>query len=241
MLLGVSLLLLCGCLPKNPPKESVDSRPEAPVQERLVRSAADAVTALRAESRYPGFAAALDRAEGVLIFPKYVRLGWILSVGGGSGVLLARDDFGKWSPPAFYHMGKGGYGFQAGVEGGSLVYLFFDRDYMLSGLDSGFDMGLDADVVALTTVDRTGVSRLATDRPVLLYVDMGGMYAGVSFSGGFVRPDAAANEAYYGTGNIAPRDVVLRWKHWRGDAAPLWEALGDGGQWDEAVSGQAAP
>lgn len=98
------------------------------------------------------------------------------SLAGGSGVLLGRDAFGQWSSPAFYEMGRGGFGMQAGISSGALVYLFFDRDYMLSGLDQGFDLAMDTDVVVFSSVDRTGVSKLATQRPVLLYSEMLGMY-----------------------------------------------------------------
>ncbi|MGE4293106.1 MAG: lipid-binding SYLF domain-containing protein [Desulfovibrio sp.] len=226
---ALALLLagaLCACVAAKPPAGSEASiAPDQGAQQRLVLDAAQAVAALRDESRYPGFADALKHAEGILIFPNYFRMGWMVNVGGGSGVLLARDAFGQWSAPAFYRMGKGGYGFFGGIEKGAYVYLFNDREYMLAGLDSGFDLGADVDVVALTTVDQAGVSRLATERPVQLYADMSGLYAGVSFSGGFVRPDEEANAAYYASADVAPENIVLRWDHWRSDACPLWEAL----------------
>ncbi|WP_159447136.1 lipid-binding SYLF domain-containing protein [Paucidesulfovibrio gracilis] len=183
------------------------------------------MTDLRETSRYPGFEEALARAEGVLIFPEYFRMAFLGSLAGGSGVLLGRDAFGQWSSPAFYEMGRGGFGMQAGISSGALVYLFFDRDYMLSGLDQGFDLAMDTDVVVFSSVDRTGVSKLATQRPVLLYSEMLGMYAGISFDGGFVRPVAEANAGYYGTTEATPESIVRRWQHWNAEAEPLWQAL----------------
>lgn len=229
-LLLLALSALGGCVARTAdtaPASSPDAAsPSAPKQEQLVLRATEVVRALRAEPRYPGFAEALDLAEGVLIIPHYVRLGWMFGLGGGSGVLLARDAFGDWSSPAFYEMGAGGYGFQVGVESGALVYLFLDREHMLAGLTSGFNFGADADVVALTTVDRTEVSRLSAQRPVLLFSDMSGLYAGVTFSGGFVRFDDAANAAYYGTRGLNAEGIVLRREPWREDSLPLREALG---------------
>lgn len=219
------LLLFSGCAGKFDSASASKAHHNVSPQQRLVLRSARAVWELRESSLYPGFEQALARAEGILIFPQYFRMALLGSLSGGNGVLLGRDLFGEWSSPAFYEMGRAGFGMQAGVSSGALVYLFFDREYMLAGLEQGFDLSMGTDVVVFGSVDRAGVSRLATDQPVLLYSEMLGMYAGVSFDGGFVRPVPSANRDYYERDGAAPEHIVVRRMFWNDAAAPLREAL----------------
>src|SRR5690348_4620179 len=48
----------------------------------------------------------LGRAKGVIIIPSFLKAGFVLGGGGGSAVVLARDESGIWSPPAFYTLSE---------------------------------------------------------------------------------------------------------------------------------------
>ena len=63
-----------------------------------------------------GLKEAMKDAAGVLIVPQLLRAGFIWGGSGGSGVLLARQEDGLWSQPAFYGMGDVTFGLQAGAD-----------------------------------------------------------------------------------------------------------------------------
>ena len=49
----------------------------------------------------------LQRCRGLAIFPAVVKVGLVLSVSYGSGIILRRDEkTGQWSSPAFFNMGR---------------------------------------------------------------------------------------------------------------------------------------
>ena len=56
----------------------------------------------------------LERARGVMIFPRLVKASLILGGEGGNGVLVAKGADGNWSNPAFYSLGAPSVGFQIG-------------------------------------------------------------------------------------------------------------------------------
>ncbi|MEF2146052.1 MAG: lipid-binding SYLF domain-containing protein [Desulfovibrionaceae bacterium] len=228
LVLAACLALLAtagGCASKKAGTVNVAS-----AQQRLVESAAEAVRGMGQEHRNAFFAEALENAEAVLIFPHYLRLGFFFSAEGSDGVLLVRDAFGAWSSPAFYTMGMAGYGLQAGIEGGDLIFVFFDREDVLEGLESGFQFDADMSATVLTGVDRIQAGNMTEDKAVVLFTDTTGLFVGASLSGGWVAESMSANAAYYGSGEATPDQIVLHWTFWRSEARPLWEALQDAAQ-----------
>jgi SH3 domain-containing YSC84-like protein 1 len=70
------------------------------------------------------FRGLLKDAKGIYIAPQVLRGAFIIGASGGSGVLFAKDQkTGKWTGPAFYTIGEGSFGFQAGGDASELILL----------------------------------------------------------------------------------------------------------------------
>jgi lipid-binding SYLF domain-containing protein len=141
----------------------------------------------------------LSEAEGVVIAPHVVKLGFFVGVRGGRGVVLTRDRSGNWGEPVFVQFGGASVGFQAGVESTDVVLVFRTRrglDRVLAGKEK-FTLGVDA-AVAAGPVGRDAMA--ATDAQlkaeVLSYSRSRGLFAGVALDGSALDPDPAANAEY---------------------------------------------
>ena len=62
-------------------------------------------------------------ARGVMIVPNLLKVGLLIGGGGGQGVLLARDAERGWSAPAFYAIGSGSFGLQAGFQSAEVMLI----------------------------------------------------------------------------------------------------------------------
>src|SRR5262245_28154793 len=68
--------------------------------------------------------AVLADAQGVAIFPRVVKAGFVVGGRAGRGVVFSRLPGGSWAGPAFAHVGGASVGLQAGVAGTDLVLVF---------------------------------------------------------------------------------------------------------------------
>ncbi len=67
--------------------------------------------------------AAIKTAQAVMIFPSVLKGSFIIGAEGGNGVLLTKDANGEWSYPAFYTLGAGSIGLQAGFQDAEAVFV----------------------------------------------------------------------------------------------------------------------
>ena len=168
---------------------------QSTLDKRLIRSAESFENTLTSEmgSIPPSL---LARAQGILIFRQY-GAGMGIGGRGGFGVAMARQNDGRWSPPAFLKSGEGSIGFQIGVQRLDMVYLFMSRDSMKLFNRGKFRIGVDAAAVAGPV---GGNAEGKVGAPILVYSDNAGLYAGVKFEGGFLLADDEANSEYYRSG-----------------------------------------
>jgi len=68
----------------------------------------------------------LRRARAVLVCPRIFKAGFIVGGEGGGCVLVGRDAAGSWSSPAFYSIGSGSFGLQAGIQDLQIVMLIMN-------------------------------------------------------------------------------------------------------------------
>jgi lipid-binding SYLF domain-containing protein len=145
----------------------------------------------------------LADAQGVAIFPRVIKVGFVVGARGGHGVVLARDKDGNWGDPVFANFGGASVGFQAGVESTDVVLVFRSRKSLDRVLEGKMKMTLGADAsVAAGPIGRQAMA--ATDArlqaEILSYSRSRGLFAGVSFDGGTIHPDPDANAAYRKSG-----------------------------------------
>ena len=151
----------------------------------------------------------LRRARAVMVCPQIFRAGFLLGGQGGSCVLTARDGAGSWSSPAFYGMGGGSIGFQAGVQDAQVMLLIMNEKGLMAVMDSQFKLGADA---TATFIDLgggiEGATTAALRADIVGFTRARGLFAGVSLGGSLMSSKSDWNQAYYGHPFAAQQIVV---------------------------------
>ena len=151
----------------------------------------------------------LGRARAAMVCPRVFRAGFIFGGQGGERVLVARDGNGSWSSPAFFTMGGGSVGFQAGVQDAQVLMLIMNDKALEAVLDHNFRFGADAGVALGTLgVGIAGSTTAAVGADVVTIARARGLFAGVSLDGNYLSPRDEWNRAYFGR-DATPRQVVV--------------------------------
>lgn len=145
----------------------------------------------------PNLASLLERAKGVFIIPHYGKGAFIVGGQGGGGVVLAHRN-GIWSSPAFFSIGGGSIGAQAGGEGGSIVMLLMTQKAVDKFANSNSTWALNGNA-GLTVATWSGKAQAETGNgDVILWANTSGLYGGLTASVTDITPDDNMNRAYYG-------------------------------------------
>jgi SH3 domain-containing YSC84-like protein 1 len=211
-------LVLTACV------QSIPDRTEA---ESLVARARWTIESFERDPNDPAplFRSELKNARGVLVFPSLFKGALVFGGEGGNGVLLARNEAGEWSYPAFYTMGSGSFGFQAGAQSSEVVLILRNQKAVEAVVYNQGKFGGDIQVTFGTlgagvqgaTTTNLGADIVGVARSV-------GLYAGFSLEGAMLvrRNDLAG--AYYEPG-ATPAQIVFERRYSNPDADPLRRAL----------------
>lgn len=163
----------------------------------------------------------LRRARAVVICPRVFKAGFLFGGEGGGCVLLARGGGGSWSAPAFYAMGGGSFGLQAGIQDAEIMMIVLTNRGLRAIMDSQFKFGADASI-ALVTIGGgiEGATTAALDADIVAYARTRGLFAGVSLQGSVLASDSAADQVYYGQ-PVGPIDIVVAMRVNNPGADPL--------------------
>ena len=167
----------------------------------------------------------MPNTRAVMICPRVFRAGFLFGGEGGGCVLVARGGQGTWSSPAFYRMGGGSFGLQAGIQDAEIVMLIRTDNGLRAVMDSQFRIGADASV-ALVTVGGgvEGATSVALNADIVAFARTRGLFAGVSLQGSVMSSDSEGDEAYYGQ-PVGPIDIVRAMRVTNPGADPLRAAL----------------
>ena len=183
----------------------------------------------------------LKRARAVMICPQVFKAGFLLGGQGGSCVLVARDGAGSWSAPAFYGLGGGSIGFQAGIQDAEVMLMVMSDKGLGAVMDSQFKLGADA---SATFVDLgggiEGATTAALRADIVGFTRARGLYAGISLSGSLLGAKSDWNAAYYGR-PVAAQQIVLGMEATNPAADPLRQVLIQFGQQAEPPPPPALP
>jgi lipid-binding SYLF domain-containing protein len=167
----------------------------------------------------------LRKARAVVICPNIFRAGFIIGGEGGGCVMVARAANGSWSDPAFYTLGSGSFGFQAGIQSAQVLMLVMTNGGLNALLNSQFKFGADAGLtVATLGAGVNGSMSTALDADILTISKTQGLYGGVSLQGSVLANDSGAEQAYYGNAEDA-RAIVINMNGHNQGANPLRAAL----------------
>jgi len=167
----------------------------------------------------------LTRARAVMICPRVFKAGFIIGGSGGDCVLLARAGNGTWSYPAFYGIGSGSIGFQAGVQDSAITMMIMTGRGLNAVMDSQFKLGADASV-AIATIGGSvgGATTAAVGADILVFAESRGLFGGVSVEGSIMSLRSDWDAAYYGQPYSA-RQIVEQMVAANRGADPLREVL----------------
>ncbi|MEN8174587.1 MAG: lipid-binding SYLF domain-containing protein [Pseudomonadota bacterium] len=146
----------------------------------------------------------MEKAQGLIIVPKYTKAGFIVGGAGGDGVMLARSDDGTWSGPAFYQLTAASVGLQAGIDVAEVLMVVNSKKGMEALLGGGMKLGADVSV----TAGPVGAGTSAATADVLAYSKSKGLFVGIAFDGSNIQPSEDKNSAYYGE-QVTPADILI--------------------------------
>ena len=141
----------------------------------------------------------LAEAQGIVVVPNVIKVGFIAGGRRGRGVVLVRDAQGQWTLPQFLTLTGGSIGWQAGIQGTDVVLIFTSRKGVDGLLKGKFTVGADA-AVAVGPVGRDAAAATDTDlkAEVFSYSRSRGLFLGASLDGSLLEIDPRAAAAFYG-------------------------------------------
>ena len=224
ILLGSVLML--GWLPSQAARAQMVNSDRAEQQQRLVdRATLAAQDVLDWRENGDQAQRFLARAKGVMICPSIFRMSFLIGGSGGGCVLLARDGSGSWSDPAFYSMGSGSVGFQAGVQDAELMMFIMTRRGLTAVMDSQFKVGANASITLATLgAGMEGATTAALRADIVAVEKSSGLFAGISLQGSIMSFDSVGNRAYYGQ-PVGVQDITVAMRVNNPGADPLRAVL----------------
>ena len=149
---------------------------------------------------------AVMRAARGLAILTVARAGFIGSVRGGTGVVVARTDKG-WSGPSAIGTGGIGVGFQAGADVSELV-IVLNTPAAVDAFSKGGNVTLSAALgAAAGPVGRTAEVGVAPQAAIYTYSRSQGLFAGIALEGTVIATRDEANAEYYGR-SVTARDIL---------------------------------
>ncbi len=167
----------------------------------------------------------LPRARAVMICPRVFKAGFLFGGEGGGCVLLARGGQGTWSSPAFYSVGGGSFGLQAGIQDAEVMMMIMTQQGLRAVMDSQFRVGANASVAFVTVGGGVeGATALALNADIVAFSRTRGLFAGVSIQGSVMSADTSGDEIYYGQ-PVGTVDIIMAMRVNNPAADPLRAAL----------------
>lgn len=140
----------------------------------------------------------LSKAQGIVILPANVKVGFWFGARFGGGVMLVRNPDGVWSNPVFVKTGGGSFGAQFGGQVSDIVLVLTTRQSVEGITDGKLTLGADASAAA-GPVGRTAMAStdLNFDAEVYAYSKTQGLFLGVSLEGNAILISKKSNKSFY--------------------------------------------
>jgi lipid-binding SYLF domain-containing protein len=185
-----------------------DARAQAREEGRLIL-AAQVLEELRATKDQFIPDRLLERAYGIAVIPEAKKAAFVGGLSDGRGVLVVRDNQGRFTNPVFLRLTAASFGWQIGVQETDIVLVLTTRR-SVEGITGGkITLGGDASVAA-GPVGRQASAATDTNfaAEVYSYSRSRGLFAGLALDGAVLRIDQRANEKFYRNPRLLPSDVM---------------------------------
>jgi len=159
------------------------------------------------KDRAGAFSQLLGRAEGIVIYPRLVNMGFGYGVMFGEGIVLRKDRLtGEWYGPAFIELKTASVGLQIGIQEVSLVLVVMNDKGMEAFKSTDFEIGADISIAPGPLGDSLQTAVDFNDS-IYTYSYSKGIYAGFALKGSIIHADVGTNKKFYGE-RIACRDIL---------------------------------
>ena len=177
-------------------------------QQVTVDGARKTLTDLRHDKAFGNAEQLLRKARGVMIVPRLIKGGFIFGAEGGNGVVMVRGAHG-WSDPAFYGIGAGSFGLQAGLEQSELILLIMTQKGLDGVLHDDFKIGAQAGIAVVTLGSGVeGAMGGASLPDIVVWSSSTGLYGGLTIDGSVIKAEPKSDAAFYGR-PVKARDVLF--------------------------------
>ncbi len=151
----------------------------------------------------------LRRSRGLIIVTSYNRAGFIIGGAFGRGLLLAKNEDGSWTNPAFVEVGGGGLGLQAGISTAEMLVFIMTNKGLEAVINDQVRLGVMGGVSVLTLGREMSAARaLRTGSDVITIAQTAGLYGGIALEGSAISADGNRNRAFYGQ-NVSMHDIII--------------------------------
>ncbi len=195
-ILGSSLMIICMCAFFTPVKSQEKQEDKVDAATQVLADFSKMKESIPSEL--------LEVTQGIIIVPKLINAGFVLSGKRGKGLAMVKLPDGSWSNPVFVTLTGGGVGLQAGLQSIDLVLIFKSRETLENIGKGSFTLGGDISVAA-GPVGRS--SSASTDYKLeaeaYSYSRSKGLFAGISLNGLAIDIDQKGNKAFYGNDDTA--------------------------------------
>ena len=149
----------------------------------------------------------LGKAEGIVIYPRLVNVGFGWGVMFGDGIVLRKDRLTQeWYGPAFIEVKTASVGLQAGIQEVSLVLVLMNDKGLAVFKSTDFEIGADISIAPGPLGDSLQAAVSFNDS-IYTYSYSKGLYAGFTLKGSMIHADIRANRNFYGE-SITCEDVL---------------------------------
>lgn len=177
--------------------------------EQLIDNAAATAKSMYADPNFATLLNLTNRARAVLIVPSMLKAGFIWGANTGNGVLLTRDEPGKWSNPAFYTLGGINWGLQAGVQDSEIIVVIMTERGMNAVVNRSARLGADASVaVGELGKGYNAATGVGLNADMYSFAKSSGLFIGVSLEGSWVEQRDSWNKQLYGE-NATPQGILV--------------------------------
>jgi lipid-binding SYLF domain-containing protein len=140
----------------------------------------------------------LNNAQGVVIIPGMLKGGFVVGIQHGAGVLLSRDEAGRWSAPSFCTLTGASVGWQIGIQGTDVILVFVTKNSLQGLMRSRITIGADISAAAGPVGREASIGTdVLLKSEIYSYCRSRGLFAGAALDGSALHVDHAATAAYY--------------------------------------------
>lgn len=166
-------------------------------------------------------AAVLRQAKAIVIVNQF-KAGLLLGVKDGYGVIMVKNDQGRWSLPVLINAGEASLGLQVGASAIESVYVITDVNTPRLLFKQRFNIGVDAKAIIgpkAAETERYSAEILRT--PMLLYTKSAGVFAGATVKAGHLSRNDKGNFLLYNTKYTMPELLYSDWVQPPAEVQPL--------------------